>query len=431
MTALALDESPPLHAPLRFFATAPVWGAGAGLLMTLRAELVTASRWSPETFALVHVLALGFMLQVMAGALLQLLPVAVGSAVPRVRLLALVSHAGLNAGTLLLVAAFLGAGPTWFAAAGAVLLATLAAYLGAVGLSLARARAIGPTLPALRIAAVALGATVALGFTLALGLGQIWSVPIVELVHLHAAWGLLGFALCLVAGVAYVVVPMFQLTPAYPVPVARALPLALLAGLGLWSAGVPLGFRPVAAVGAAVLATATVAFAAQTLLLQASSKRRGRDTTAWCWRLGLCCLLLAVASASWLYLGCPPALRAPLEYLTGVFSLAGAFPALISGMLYKIVPFLVWLHLSRRGPGAPLMHQVIGEPGPRAEVVTHAAAVVLLAAGVASPLLAASGGALFAASKVVLGLNLAVAMSVYRDARAGMREVRPDPPGSP
>ncbi|MBK7859822.1 MAG: hypothetical protein IPJ65_14605 [Archangiaceae bacterium] len=425
MTALALDESPPLHAPLRFFATAPIWGAAAGVLTSLRAERVTASRWTPEAFAVVHVLALGFMLQVMAGALLQLLPVAVGSAVPRVRLLARVSHAGLNAGTLLLVAAFLGAGPGWFAAAGAVLLATLAAYVGAVGLCLARARAIGPTLPALRLAVLALGVTVALGVTLALGLGLGWPVPIVELVHLHAAWGVLGFGLCLVLGVAYLVVPMFQLTPAYPVPVARALPLTVFAGLGLWSVGVPLGVEPVAFAGAAVLAAATVAFVAQTLLLLASSKRRIRDTTAWYWRLGLCCLLLAAASASWLHVGCPPQLRAPLEYATGVFVLAGAFPALICGMLYKIVPFLVWLHLSRRGPGAPLMHQVIGEPGPRVQLVTHAAAVIALAAGAASPLLAAFGGALFAASKVLLGLNLVVAISVYRS------DHRPAGPAAP
>jgi hypothetical protein len=399
---------------MRFFVTAPVWAAAAGLLLAARAPLVTASRWTPETFAVVHLLALGFMLQVMAGALLQLLPVAVGSEVPGVRWLAAFSHVGLNLGTALLVAAFLGAGSRLFTAAGAVLLLTLAAYLGGAGLALARSRAIGPTLLALRLAAVALAVTVALGFTLALALGQVWTVAVTKLVHLHAAWGLLGFSLCLLAGVAYLVVPMFQLTPAYPVRVARALPVALFAGLALWTAGVVVELEPVAMGGVAVLAAATTAFVVQTQRLRASSRRRARDTTSWAWWLGLTCLLLSVATASWCFFGAALTDRAPLEYLTGVLVLAGAFPAFIGGMLYKIVPFLVWLHLSREGPGAPLMNEVIGRRGAKVQLAAHAASVVLLGGGAVWPTLAAVGGALFAASHVMLGLNLVAGLSVYR-----------------
>jgi len=410
VTALALEQSPPLGAPLRFFVTAPLHAAAAGVLASARAEAVTGSRWSGEALAAVHLLALGFLVQIACGALLQLLPVAVGAAMPRVRALALASHLGLNLGTLLLVAAFLGAGRALYAAAGAVLGLTLFTYASAAALALARSRAIGPTLPALRLAALGLAVTVGLGVALALGMGGFWGVPVMTLVPVHAAWGVLGFGLCLLAAVAYLVVPMFQLTPGYPVSIARALPAALVGGLVLWSSGL----RALQLTGAAVLASATVAFVAQTLLLQASSKRRVRDTTAWAWRLALGCLLLGAATASWLCLSPASPQRPALEYLTGVLVLGGAFPAFISGMLYKIVPFLVWVHRSRSGPGAPLMHEVIGEPGPRAQLVTHAAALACLLPGVASPLLAAVGGALFAASQAVLGLNLAVAVSVYR-----------------
>ncbi len=436
MTALSLDESPPLSAPLRFFLSAPAHAIAAGVVVSAAPGAVTASRWTGEALAVVHLLALGFLTQVTCGALLQLLPVAVGAAVPRVRLAALSCHLGLNLGTGLLVAAFLGAGRGLFVAAGAVLLFTLLSFSAAAALSLARSRAIGPTLPVLRLAVASLAVTAGLGFTLALGLGLVWSAPIATLVPLHAAWGLLGFALSLLAGVAYLVVPMFQLTPAYPVPLARAVPWAVGLGLAGWTVGGAAGLPEVALAGAAALASVTVAFVAQTLLLQAASKRRVRDTTVWAWRLGLACLLLATAPASALSLGRLEGWRAPLEYVTGVLLLVGAFPSFISGMLYKIVPFLVWLHRSRAGPGAPLMHQVIGEPGPRGQLVAHAASLALLVAGAVWPAAASLGGALFAASQAVLALNLAVAISVYRAAgRArpvqGLRSPAPRGPAVP
>ncbi len=422
--ALSLDQSPPIEAPLRFFLTAPLYGVAAGVTVAARAETVTASRWAPDTLAAVHLVALGFMLQVMAGALLQLLPVAVGAAVPLGRPIAALTHAGLNAGTVLLAAAFLGGGAALFPLAAAVLVVTLLAYASALSVALWRSRAVGPTLLALRLAALALAVTAGLGFTLASALGLSWNVPFIALTNVHAAWGLLGFALCLLAAVSYLVVPMFQLTPGYPVAVARALPLALGAGLVAWSWGVPSGQRPLALAGAALLAAATWGFVLQTVRLRRSSKRRVRDATFWAFRLGLLSLSLAAAAAAGAYLSPPGPWSFRLEYLAGVFVLAGAFPAFISGMLFKILPFLVWLHLSRSGPGAPLMHEVLRPQLPRAQVLTHGAAVLLLCAGAAAPGLAAAGGVAFAASHALLAWTLVSGLSVYR---AGLRARAPTP----
>ena len=78
---LAYEDTPPLSAPLRFFLTAPVFGLIAGLVLIFDGELL-GSRWTPGALAVVHLIAAGFMLQVMLGALLQILPVVAGAAFP-------------------------------------------------------------------------------------------------------------------------------------------------------------------------------------------------------------------------------------------------------------------------------------------------------------------------------------------------------------
>lgn len=413
MAALSLEQAPPIWAPVRFFLTAPIFGAAAGALLALRADAVTASRWTSDSLAVVHLLVLGFMLQVMAGALLQFLPVAAGASIWRPTWVAGVTHPGLALGAVLLVAGFLGAGPVAMQAAAVVLGCILACYVTVIAVALARAPAIGPTLLSLRVAIAGLAITAGLGVTLAGTFGWGWGLPLIELTAVHAAWGLLGWGVVLVAGVAGLVVPMFQLTPAYPVAFARAVPRVLAGALVAWSAGIAFASRPVAWAGAIAAAGAVIAFAGVTLRLQARRKRKIVDTTFHSWRVGMVCLLLAAPLGLWLLAGPPDALRPRLEYLLGVLLLAGAFPAVIGGMLYKIVPFLCWLHLQRVMRGAPHMGQVLAEKWARRQTWLFGAALAFLLAGAGWTPLVSVGGWLFCASYVALELNLIAAMRFY------------------
>jgi uncharacterized protein YjeT (DUF2065 family) len=47
-----------------------------------------------------------------------------------------------------------------------------------------------------------------------------------------------------------------------------------------------------------------------------------------------------------------------LPVLAGVLVLYGGFVSVIEGMLYKIVPFLAWLHLIQDGIKAPNMRKL-------------------------------------------------------------------------
>lgn len=80
---LSFDQVPPLAAPLRFFVTAPLFIALAGLLAVIDGPAILASRWTPAALAATHLLTVGFMLQVMLGALIQVLPVVAGAALAR------------------------------------------------------------------------------------------------------------------------------------------------------------------------------------------------------------------------------------------------------------------------------------------------------------------------------------------------------------
>lgn len=118
---LAFDQLPPLAAPLRLFLSAPLFGMLAGLLMLYSGPDILASRWTPAALALTHLMTAGFMLHIMLGALLQILPVVAGANMPRPMRVASLVHATISSGTLLLVAAFLSFLPLLFNAAALLL----------------------------------------------------------------------------------------------------------------------------------------------------------------------------------------------------------------------------------------------------------------------------------------------------------------------
>lgn len=420
MTPLSFEQAPPFSVPLRFFVTAPFFGVAAGLTVAWRWEAVTATRWAPDAVAAVHLLTVGFMLQVMCGALLQLLPVAAGANVWRPRLIAGVVHPLLTLGAAALAAGFLGLGPFAQRAAAVLLGSGLTVFVGATAVGLLRSPAIGPTLLLLRLAVAGLAVTTALGVALAalFGWGLAW--PLFPLVHAHVAWGVLGWAAMLLLAVATLVVPMFQLTPPYAVRTAQALGGALLLGVLAWSAALVVDSPALGWLGAAAGTLGVVGFAAQTLRLQAARRRKVTDATLWFWRVSMVCLAAAAAGWAVTRLGAEgDGWRARGEWMVGALLVAGAFPAAIHGMLSKIVGFLGWLHLQRVVKRAPTMQQLMPDAPARRTLWVFTAAVALtVAAGVWAPL-AIPGGLGLALSFALEGWQLVAGLRRYRAVERG------------
>ncbi len=373
---------------------------------------VLVTRWAPETLAVTHLITAGFMLQAMCGALLQFIPVTVGGNVANPIRLASFVHPTFVAGSLLLAGGFLSgesifmlAAPPLFVLGGAAFVITLFAALRRVTVS-------NPTLSALKLSLLALALTIAVGSALSLSLGLSWSLQLLELTAIHVALGLAGWGLVLLLGVSLYVVPMFQLTPPYPVWFARQLPhwVAALILVSLFSMVAPANWL-LTAVTLGLLAAAA-AYAVMTIRLQMRRRRRLIDPSFWFFRGGMVAVLTAVALGGLRLSDIFLDLHAPLLLSTGVL-LLGAFMSVISGMMYKIVPFINWLHLQRLtqelagfGSMPPNMRLMIPEVHAQRQMLMHFVALLSILVAVWWPALAQLAGLLLMISSAWLGLNL-------------------------
>jgi len=419
--ALSFEQAPPISVPYRFFLTAPVFGIVAGLILAVLGPEAFSSRWSRGALAMTHLIVVDFMLQAMCGSLLQFVAVVAGANIWRPRLVASIVHPLITAGAVFLASAFLFEAPVLFLFAAGTFVGALGLFLTVMGIALVRTPARSMSIHVLRVAVFGLLVTVALGATLALILGTqgelTGDLSLITLVNVHVAWGLGGWALMLVIGVSYMVVPMFQLTPPYPEKLTRLWPVGLFALLVLWS--LQLGADAAqpwqsAVVLAGVLLAAS--YGATTLWLQSRRRRRQSDATFLYWRVAM--LSLIAAAVSWLVFALVPELgahpRAPLWI--GVLAIPGLFMSVIAGMLYKIMPFLNWLHLQQQGGKTvppPNMKQMIPESAMVWQMRLHSLALVLLLAAVIWPQLALPAGLVFSAACVWLEWNLVCAARVY------------------
>ena len=398
---------------MRFFLTAPLFAALAAALLLWQGDLAWATRWSPQTLALVHLLTLGCLSMCMAGALLQLLPVVAGTPVPAVQRVGATVHALLCAGTLLLVAAFWLQRPWLFALALAALVPALMLFALACAIGLWRYQGGAATamVASIRLALAALVITVVLGALLA----GAWlspalaALPLVRLTDLHAMWGLLGWIGLLVIGVAFQVVPMFQSTDPYPAWLTGRYCTALFMLLVAASvaSGMPSTFH-------AVIAALTLAgyglFASATLWLLFHRKRSGADPTTLHMRCAMASVLVAMA---WWF---APADNARALAVGVLFIIGFAF-SMVSGMLYKIVPFLVRLELQVQVAGnvrqVPSVGNIIPPWRAKGQFMLHAGALALLVAACYwAPLVRAAATAMLLAC-LALWSNLVHAMFLY------------------
>jgi hypothetical protein len=410
--------------PYRFFLAAPWFGVLAGILLAWTGADALASRWTPEALALTHLISLGFMLQAMCGAVLQFIAVAVGGNIWRPKFVANIVQPLLLLSAPVLAGGLLLGRPDWLSAAVPLLLLAIGGFVVAVAFALWRTPATGTTLWAMRMAIGGLTITALLGSLLAEGLARGIPLPIAELANVHLAWGLGGWALMLLVGVSYQVVPMFQLTRSYPSWFAHGFgPLLLLLLLALSSRLLFDAGRLALAV-APILLLILSAYAGMTLWLQYTRRRKIHDATSMYFRVAMLSILafaaLAAIAMSDGETGADP--RTPVWL--GILAFVGVFVSGINGMMYKIVPFLNWLHLQRLGAplsAVPNMRKMIPPDAMTGQLRLHLLALGLLLAAVWQPGLTRFAGVVFAASCAWLGWNLVGAVRRYQVFRDQIR----------
>lgn len=382
---LHTDQAPPLHIPVRFFATAPFFLILCGIVLARKGSLFLIAPLMTETVALVHLITLGWIATVMFGAMYQMVPVLGGGPVPwnkgcrwvHLLLILGVTSLTLEVGMgihpwLLLVASF-GLG-------GAFVL-----FIIPVGIALIRAPVVHPTLWAMRLALGSLLAVLVMGLIF---LGEyshgFLAVDRYSMVGAHLVWGLFGWIATLIVGVSFHVLPMFYMMPAFPRHQANR----ILIGMATTWVVLPtllILFAPLpywAVWGAASPALAALILYGMIMVgLFKNRKRKKWDVTLRLWQTGLISGALSVGVLmAW------PILEADaLRYVFAVLYLVGFVSSVMTGMLYRIIPFLTWFHRYSHqagSPGVPMMDDLTPQYTPQWQVWNQWLSIILLTSGV-------------------------------------------------
>lgn len=417
--SLSLVQSPPLSIPLRFFLTAPLFAIAAGIVLFWFGEEAFISRWHPALLAATHFLTLGFIVMIMMGALQQLTPVLMGTQIPHPRLFSTVIHLLFTTGTLLLTSAWLWQQPKLFTLAGVLLSISIAIFIIVLLLSLRKARSGYATVHTTRMALVAFAITMGLGVYLAMGYNWSELSRFSGMTNLHMTWGLFGWVSLLLIGVAYQVIPMFQITADYPKPMMKWLVTVLFLLLVCWST-VQIIFTEIIWLTNAfsgLLISGLLSFILVTLKLLSHRRRHIPDITLNFWRVAMSSLLMVVI----IWLLSLFELHSRLEFFMAVLMIVGFAMSAISGMIYKIAPFLIWLHLNNYAHGMdrtkfkiPNMKQVIPTHKARLHFRAHSLMLILSSLAVFWPKVFLQPAALLLIiTGLILWTNLYSALRLY------------------
>ena len=342
--ATAADRhAPSVSLPLRFILTGlTALYAGVGLLI-VRPDVLSAYHYNQHILAATHLFVLGWICSIVMGSMYQLVPVALETRLFSERLARW--HFALHTiGFLGMVGMFWVWDMKQVGHFGSIFGAGVVLFVINLGRTLAR-------IPRWNV--VAAGITSALGWitiTMLAGLylaaAKCWNFspfnPVAQM-HAHAHAGVAGFFVLMIVSVSYKLVPMFLLTELQSVRRAGW-------SIGLLNAGLLATFVTVLLGSAWKLAAAfgvIAGLASYGIEMRAMLRARKRRTLDWGLKYFLTAIgLLAPLSVLAVVLAWPwrepTPLLAQLENVYGVVALLGVVTFAILGMLYKIVPFLVW-----------------------------------------------------------------------------------------
>jgi hypothetical protein len=170
--------------------------------------------------------------------------------------------------------------------------------------------------------------------------------------HAHAHLGVLGVFLVLIVGVSYKLVPMFTLSEIQKP--RRAMASVLLINAGLLGAIITVLVRsPLKSAFALLVVVGLALYGLELRAIVGARKRQRLDGAIKTFLTAIGLLIPVSCLALILSWGGLPfnAFTGQLENLYGMLALLGIISLAIIGMLYKIMPFLVWYHTYSREIG--------------------------------------------------------------------------------
>jgi len=357
LNGLSSDQAPPISAPLRFFLTAPLFGILAGILIFLGDADNLSSRYSLESIAITHAITIGFVSFVMLGALTQMLPVLAGISIARVGLVAKLSHLALSSGTIFMIYGLMQNVASLMLISSILLTIGFLIMILSMLVAFRNVKNITASVRAIFISLVFALIVVLMGAQLlsSYGISKLASFHFI-LANIHSVWAIFGFAGVLIIGVSFHILPMFYVAPRFKQFCKKRVVWLITIGLILWLV-LNIFFDLYTVVAKIWIATFFWAFST-TVWKKLSARRRPiSDVTVWYWRVAT--VFMTLGTFSW-------AINDFYDekYIVMVSILIGGgfILSIMLGMLYKIVPFLVWFHLNAKGyMSIPNMNEMINK----------------------------------------------------------------------
>ncbi|MDD5053648.1 MAG: hypothetical protein PHO27_13010 [Sulfuricurvum sp.] len=405
---LSLDQAPPISVVLRFFFSAAIFGMALSVL-TILYPIHILTLADPFSLAALHLLFLGVISMSMIGSLFQMQSVLGGHPIPSPLGNSFIIHVLLSIGIVTLAGAFITQLAPLFVLS-ATLLGSAIVYTVFLILPLLFKSSLHNTLRGMRIALISFFITAILGIVMANAYAQgNFSEHHITIRSIHYSFALIGWIGALIIAVSFQVVEMFYVTSPYSDWCKRNVFRLIPAALALKALWLFLNL-PYIWIFDLLLGGLLMGFFATTLRRLRERKRRVSDVSIMFWYSGMFLLFVSlIAYGSYLWF--------EHEAILTIALIAYALFALsiILGMMGKIVPFLVWFHLSSAGYlDTPIMSHII--PVKQIKALFLLFILTSLSAGIAvyyPPILRITGIFSFFMF-AFLGYNLISALKLYR-----------------
>lgn len=402
---LSLDQAPPISVPFRFFLTAPIFGVVISFVLFFTPFSESSNQYSYFAIGLVHLFTLGILSMIIFGAMQQMMPVLAGAVIKKPRLFANIVHTSLVLGTLFLSFSF-------------ILELKNLLYFGVIFLAIAfltffimsikllfNVKFLTSTVKAMRLFSLAGLITLFLGLYLAFShINLSFDENYYVIVFLHILFASFGFALLLIMGVSFQVIPMFYVALDFPKFVQNKMPLILF--VLLFVSAVFLYFDINFLVLKIVFVTLIIIFCLYGLKSLKNRKRPVFDATLWYWKFSLSSLILAMII--WLFN------LFESNYILVIIFAFGFLYSLLQGMVYKIIPFLSWFHLSSKGYfKLPTIREFIDEKYIKIHFFVHLISIVFFISSYFENSLIYVASILFLISNILFFINCLSAVKKY------------------
>ena len=418
LNGLSIDQAPPIAAPVRFYVTAPLFAIIAGFLILFSDSSLLMSRYSMDSIVITHALTIGFLGFIMLGSLTQMLPVLAGVTIPKVAQVSRVSYFLLVIGTIFMLLGLMLENPLFNTVALFGLGIGFTMLITVIVLAIVKVKNFNPTVKAMSVSLVFASFTVLMGlFLLYTYINEDVAQYRNMVANVHSVWGVFGFAGILIIGVTFQVLPMFYVAPRFKQFCKKRVAWLISTGLLIWLL-TTVFFEPLTILGKSWIAVFFWAFAT-TVFIKLNKRRRPiSDVTVWYWRSAS--IFLTLGSFLWIF---DEYFKHEYVVMVAILLGGGFILSIMMGMLYKIVPFLVWFHLNAMGyMTIPTMNEMINKTLSKLQFILFIASLIGFIFAFYIPVLLQVSALSFIASMMILQYNVIAPILIYRK----IKKTKPD-----